>query len=88
MTREVHIASCVVYARPEAIERTIASMREARLAEVHATDPRGRIVIVLEGPGDASIVDAIEAIRALPGVLAVHLVYQHCEEEKALQEAL
>jgi nitrate reductase NapD len=85
--REVHIASCVVYARPEAAERIASSIRDARLAEVHAADHRGRIVIVLEGPGDASIVDAMEAIRLLPGVLAVHLVYQHCEEEETLQEA-
>ena len=87
MTREVHIASCVVYARPEAVDRISRVIHEARLAEVHAADHRGRIVIVLEGASDASIVDAMEAIRLLPGVLAVHLVYQHCEEEQTLQEA-
>ena len=88
MKREVHIASCVVYARPEVVDDVVRHIRQQQIAEVHATDSRGRIVIVLEGPGEASIIGSIEAIRALPGVLAVHLVYQHCEEEDALQEAL
>jgi nitrate reductase NapD len=84
---ELHIASCVAYARPEAMEGAIRAIVSSRLAEVPRADARGRMVVLLERTSAAQVLDAIDAIRALEGVLAVHLAYQHSEPEEALQES-
>jgi len=83
---EFHIASCVAYVRPEDVEATARAIASAGLAEVPRVDPRGRLVILIERNASAAVLDVIDAIRALPGVLAVHLCYQHAEEESALEE--
>jgi periplasmic nitrate reductase NapD len=76
---EVHIASCVAYTRPESTQAIARAIEGTRLAEVPQHDERGRMVVLIEGRGTADILDAIDAIRALDGVLAVHLAYQHIE---------
>ena len=83
---DIHIASCVAYTRPDAVEAVVRAIRATGLAEVPRHDPNGRIVVLLEAPGAGRILDAMDAIRALDGVLAVHLAYQHVEPEADLQE--
>lgn len=83
---EVHIASCVAYARPESTAAIVRAIEGTRLAEVPRTDDKGRMVVLIEGRSAGQVLDAIDAIRALEGVLAVHLAYQHIEDESELQE--
>ena len=49
-------------------------------------DPSSKVVILIEAPSAARVLDAMDAIRALDGVLAVHLAYQHAESESEMQE--
>ena len=77
---EVHIASCVAYARPEAVEGVARAIVATGLAEVPRRDERGRLVILIERDSAAAVLDVIDAIRALEGVLAVNLAYQHAED--------
>lgn len=83
---EVHIASCVAYVKPQALEGAVRAIRASGLAEVPRHDERGRIVVLIERRSSGEVLDVIDAIRALEGVLAVHLAYQHAEPESALQE--
>lgn len=85
---ELHIASCVAYARPEAVEGIAGAIRATGLAEVPRHDAKGRLVVLIERPSAAEVLDVIDAIRALPGVLAVHLAYQHAEPEAEMQEEM
>lgn len=84
---EVHIASCVAYTRPESTAAIARAIEGTRLAEVPRQDERGRMVVLIEGRGTADILDAIDAIRALDGVLAVHLAYQHIESEEDMEQS-
>ena len=84
---EVHIASFVAYARPEAAEGVERAIAATGLAEVARRDERGRLVVLVEAPSSARVLDAMDAIRALDGVLAVHLAYQHAESESDMQES-
>jgi len=85
---DIHIASCVAFVRPDAVESVARSITASGLAEVPRRDAAtGRLVILVEADNSARVLDAIDAIRALDGVLAVHLAYQHCEPESAMKEA-
>lgn len=84
MEQEIHIAGIVVYALPahrEAISRRIASLPSA---EIHGGSSDGKLVVTLEADSGRRILDYMDAIRALPGVADVALVYQHAEPERDL----
>ena len=83
---ELHIASCVAFATPDATPGVVEAIRATGLAEVPRHDERGRLVVLIERPGAREVMDVIDAIRALPGVLAVHIAYQHAEQESDLEE--
>ena len=84
---EVHIASFVAYARPEAADDVARAIAATGIAEVARRDDRGRLVVLVEATSSGRVLDTMEAIRALPGVLAVHLAYQHAEPESEMQES-
>ena len=83
---EVHITSCVAYARPEAVASVVRAIRDTNLAEVPRHDDRGRFLLLIERGSTGAVLDVIDAVRALDGVIAVHLAYQHVEDELELQE--
>ncbi|MDQ2696328.1 MAG: chaperone NapD [Pseudomonadota bacterium] len=88
MTDEVHISSLVVHARPERIDAVAAALGALAGLEIHAIDPAGRLVAVLETFGAGPILDTIEAIRQMPGVLSVNLVYHHSESADSLAQEM
>jgi periplasmic nitrate reductase NapD len=83
---EVHIAGCVGYARPEFADSIVRAITAAGLAEVPRRDERGRLVILIERASSREVMDVIDAIRALEGVLAVHIAYQHCEAQSEMEK--
>jgi len=83
---DLHIASCVAFVRPEAVESVVRSIAASRIAEAPRYAASGKVVILIEAPSAARVLDAMDAVRALEGVLAVHLAYQHAESESDLQE--
>lgn len=83
---EVHIGGVIVYCRPDRIDATKASIASLPGAEVHAGSPDGKLVLTLETDGMRRTLDCMDAIRALPGVLDVCLVYQHAEPLSAMEQ--
>lgn len=86
MFQEIHIAGVVIHAHPDetlAIRSRIALIPNA---EVHAASDDGRLVITLEADSTKRTLDYMDAIRALPGVMNVSLVYQHAEPAAAMDE--
>ena len=78
---EVHITGCVAYATPATTESVARAIRASGIAEVPRHDAAtGRLVVLIERGSTGAILDVIDAIRALPGVLAVHMAYQHVED--------
>jgi nitrate reductase NapD len=45
-------------------------------------------VVVIEAASARQVLDAIDSIRALPGVLNVSLVYQHAEPASSMRQEL
>lgn len=85
---EVHIAGIVIHARPEAVASLRKTIPLIPKAEVHAASEDGRLVVTLETDGIRRTADYMDAIRALPGVLNVALVYQHAESASAFDEEI
>lgn len=82
-TTELHIASFVVQHRTEAAGALAGHIAGAAQLEL-AIPGDVRSVVLCEGADQYEILDRIEALRAIPGVLNVTLVYHHAEPREAL----
>lgn len=86
MEQEIHIAGVVVYARPAHLDSVRSCIDAVPGADVHASDGSGKLVVTLETESTKRTLDIMDAIRALPGVIDVVLVYQHAEPLAALDQ--
>lgn len=85
MKGEQHISSLVVLHRPEsaAIVREFTATHEA--LEI-AAEGDCRCVLLCETDNQRAIVDHIDALTLLPGVINVSLVYHHVEPADELDK--
>ena len=74
--------------RPEALDTAITKIEAAIGSAISARDAIGKVVIVLEGASTGALLDQMDQIRKIPGVLNVEMVYQHAEEESVMKELL
>ena len=88
MNNEVHISSLVVHAHPARIAAVVEALARFADLELHAVDPGGKMVITLETNTQATILERLEQITRLPGVLAANLVYHHSEDAASLAEEI
>jgi periplasmic nitrate reductase NapD len=82
---ELHITSCLVHARPEALAPTRAALAAMDGVEVHGASPDGKVVVTLETASEGGIVDRLAAMRDLPGVLSAVLVFHRVEAPSTSQ---
>ena len=75
MDETLHIASLVVLARPELFEAVKANLRLLDNLELHQESAAGKLVVVLETTDENQILQRIEQINNLPGVLNAALIY-------------
>ncbi len=76
---EVHISSMVVLCRPDALENAVTQIKANPLAEVHAVDENGKIIVVLETPSEQNILDGIQELENIDGVISATLVYHQVD---------
>lgn len=81
---EVHIASFVVQHRSEAAEALTMLIADCPDLELGLSGDT-RSVVICESDDRYQVMDRIEQLRALPGVLNVLLVYHHAEPREALE---
>ena len=86
MPREQHIVSCVVHARPEALDAVLPSLERMRGVEVTAQSATGKIVVTLEADSQDAVLGQVSAMRDLPGVLSAALVFHHAEPLSQAEE--
>ncbi|SEM47888.1 periplasmic nitrate reductase chaperone NapD [Pseudomonas sp. ok272] len=75
MDETLHIASLVVLARPELFDAVKANLRLLDNLELHHESTVGKLVVVLEARHEDQILQRIEQISNLPGVLNAALIY-------------
>lgn len=87
MSALLHIASLVVHHRIEAGPALDAALRELPDTEL-ALREGGRSVIVCEGGNEGELMDRIQVLRDLDGVIGVSLVHHHAESRARLSEEI
>lgn len=83
VVEDVHIASFVVQHRAEAADAMAAHIAASDDMEL-ALRGEFRSVVLCECDNQYAVLDRVEALRALPGVLNVSLVYHHAEPGESL----
>ncbi len=66
----------------------IAPIETITGSPISAQDAIGKLVIVIEGTSTGALLDQMDQIRAIDGVLNVEMVYQHAEEESVMRECV
>ncbi len=79
MSQEYHVTSLVVHAAPKAVSKVETNIRALTGADIHAVTDEGKFVVTLEGETQAAILDNVEAINALEGVLNASLIYHQVD---------
>ena len=78
MDAPLHIASFIVHARPERLDAVLANLRLLDDLDVHQHSPEGKAVVVIEATDEKLILQRIDQVNALPGVLNAALIYHEC----------
>jgi periplasmic nitrate reductase NapD len=87
MSGLLHIASLVLQHRPEAARDIDTALAQLSGIELALRDG-GRSVLLCETDNEGELMDRIDALRALPGVLGVSLVHHHAEDRNTLMQEL
>jgi nitrate reductase NapD len=69
------IASILVQARAENLAEVETAIVALAGCEIHARDPRGKLVVVIDAPDASSIGSTLNTIALLPHVYSASLVF-------------
>ncbi|MCK9563339.1 MAG: chaperone NapD [Bacteroidales bacterium] len=86
---ELHVASLIVHARPQALAAVKDWLWRQPGVEVSAESEQGKLVVVMESEHAQPILDLIDATQVLAGVINAALVYHEviaADEEIAAHE--
>lgn len=84
---EHHISSLVVLHRPYAAA-TLKAFVDSHAALEIAVQGDSRCVLVCETDNQRAVMDHIDALEILPGVINVSLIYHHVEPRSAMDDVL
>jgi periplasmic nitrate reductase NapD len=79
MHDEYHISSLIVHARPELAAEIGTRIGQLSGVDVQPCDVAGKLIVVLETSTTAEIVERLDTIHDLPGVISAALIYHHWE---------
>ena len=85
---ECHISSLLVHVRPERQQEVAALITGLPGAELAQSPKPGRLILTLETANTFEIMERLEAINGMPGVVAAALVYHQWEPAEAESEAV
>jgi nitrate reductase NapD len=69
------IASVLVQARPERLAEVEATIIALEGCEIHARDPKGKLVVVMEASNAGALGSMLNTIALLPNVFTAALVF-------------
>ena len=75
----INICGVLVHARPDRITDVKTSLLAFAGLEIHETTGDGRLVITIDLPERYQMIDTINQLNNVEGVLSAAMVYQHSE---------
>ncbi len=87
MTAAIDICGVLVQARPERLAEVGDRLAAIPGVEVHAQDPQGRLVVIVEPSDGRRTIDTVSGLGEVEGVVATSLVYQYLEDDEIEQES-
>jgi len=75
VTEESHISSFIVLCQAEKHQAVEKALQEQADLEIHGSDEKGKFVIVTEAKHQGIIMDRIDLISAIDGVVNTSMVY-------------
>jgi len=69
------IASALVQARPHCLDAVEAAIAELPGCEIHGRDPKGKLVVVIDGARAGAVGATLNTIALLPDVYSAALVF-------------
>ena len=82
--RLTHIVSLVVHCHPGKLADAEVALQSLPNVEVPASEPSGKLIVLLEVVDDSAVMARISSIESIPGVISTTLVFHQAE---ALEEA-
>ena len=76
-----HITSLIVHAKPSSLQSVLDQVRQLPSAEVHTGEPANKFIVLLETKDEQQILEAIDRIQGITGVLNASMVYHHIDDE-------
>lgn len=77
----MNVSSIVVQTRPEFMTEVIENLKKVQTCDVHFEDPSGKIIVTVEGSGVEEEIKHLNAIKAIPRIIAADMMYSYSEEE-------
>jgi nitrate reductase NapD len=75
MPPDAEIASVLVQARPDRLAQVEAAIAALAGCEIHARDPKGKLVVVIETSNAGAVGSTLNTIALLPDVFSAALVF-------------
>ena len=79
---ELHISSLIVHVNIKKSDSIQSSINLLNGAEVITVSPEGKMIVVLEAPNQGVIMDIIDNINEIDGVINTGLVYHEFEKHQ------
>lgn len=79
MIAECHISSLVVHSLPDHLPMILEHLGQIEGAEVHGGKETGKLIVTLETETESQVVECLDRIQRIDGVLAATLVFHHFE---------
>jgi len=80
---ELHVSSLIVHVNIKKAERIETSINLLEGAEVITISPEGKAIVVLEAANQRMIMEVIDSINEIDGVINTGLVYHEFEKQEA-----
>jgi len=83
---DAEIASVLVQARPERLAQVAGAIAALNGCEIHARDPKGKLVVVIEAESAGAVGATLNQIALLPDVFSAALVF-HATDAVAAEKS-
>jgi len=75
----INICGVLVHALPDQIEQVQQNLLQYDGLEIHNVGEDGRIIVTIDHPQRRQMIDTINQLSSVEGVLSAAMVYQHTE---------